>query len=549
MALLHDDNATPLPHDMEAVDSGLEDQVGPASSATAELGAPVENTDPLGRHVTLFAAIMLDVGQITGSGIFSVPGTILNSVGSIGVSLLYWIIAPLFAFSGLSLYSELASMFPKRSGAEVVYLEQAYPKPKYFVSTTFAITTILMSFSAANAVVFAQYWLTALDLPITSASQTHTAIGVSLVSLSLVAISTKWSLQAVKFLSSFKIISLAFVVLTGLAVLLGLTNIKDPYANFRHPFEGTSLSVNAFALTLVKANHSFIGWQNAFNVLGEIKSRDPARTARKAGRIALGLTAFLFFFINVSYIAAVPKEEIKNSGQLVAALFFQHVYGYRWGVKILSYLVALNCFGNLVAVTISHARLIREVARQGLLPFPGLFSSTKPFGTPLGPVILKGAISIFVILLVPAKDAFNFVLDLASYPSYLFQCIMIAGIWLLRKRRKLAGIAPSPLQAKRSSVLLYLSLCLVMVVMPWVPPKSGHGDVSFWYATYCVAAIFVLLTTALYYWIWIILLPRLGGYEIVEILEGSEDGSRNKRLVRRYKNAELQSLLSSTVTT
>ena len=48
--------------------------------------------------------------------------------------------------AGLSIYSELASMFPHRSGAEVVYLEQAYLRPKFFVSTSFAVTAILMLF-------------------------------------------------------------------------------------------------------------------------------------------------------------------------------------------------------------------------------------------------------------------------------------------------------------------------------------------------------------------------------------------------------------------
>ena len=98
-----------------------------------------------------------------GSGIFSVPGVILNSVGSIGLLLLFWILAPLFclgkgaisfcglaslpveSLAGLNLYTELASMFPDRSGAEVVYLEQAYPRPKYLVPVSFAVTTVLLS--------------------------------------------------------------------------------------------------------------------------------------------------------------------------------------------------------------------------------------------------------------------------------------------------------------------------------------------------------------------------------------------------------------------
>lgn len=47
--------------------------------------------------------------------------------------------------AGLLLYVELASMFPNRSGAEVVYLEQAYPRPRFFVPTVFAISAVLLS--------------------------------------------------------------------------------------------------------------------------------------------------------------------------------------------------------------------------------------------------------------------------------------------------------------------------------------------------------------------------------------------------------------------
>jgi amino acid transporter len=70
----------------------------------------------------------------------------------VGVSLLYWFIGLLVAGSGLSVYLELASYFPNRSGAEVVYLEQAYPRPKYFFPTAFAVMNVLLAFSSSNAI-------------------------------------------------------------------------------------------------------------------------------------------------------------------------------------------------------------------------------------------------------------------------------------------------------------------------------------------------------------------------------------------------------------
>lgn len=83
--------------------------------------------------------------------------TILEGVGSVGLSMIYWFIGYLVAQAMLALYLELASYFPSRSGSEVVYLEQAYPKPRYFFPATFAMKHVVFSFGSSNAVVLAQY--------------------------------------------------------------------------------------------------------------------------------------------------------------------------------------------------------------------------------------------------------------------------------------------------------------------------------------------------------------------------------------------------------
>lgn len=97
----------------------------------------------------------------------------------------------------------------------------------------------------------------------------------------------------------------------------------------------------------IKSNHSFVGWANAFNVMGEMRSNDPARTVRKASRISLLLITVLYLFINVAYVAAIPADEIRSSGQLVAVLFFQRIFGTK-GATAFPLLVSLSCFGNIV---------------------------------------------------------------------------------------------------------------------------------------------------------------------------------------------------------
>ncbi|OJA10297.1 hypothetical protein AZE42_05552 [Rhizopogon vesiculosus] len=97
----------------------------------------------------------------------------------------------------------------------------------------------------------------------------------------------------------------------------------------------------------------------------------------------------------------------------------------------------------------------------------------------------------------------------------------------------------------QGAVLIYCSIR--------VPPEPGHGDVSFWYATYCVAGLGILAFCGAYYWVWIVFLPWLGGYTIVEEVERLEDGALTTQLKRKCYSPvvgtdteEQQPLLAST---
>jgi hypothetical protein len=78
--------------------------------------------------------------------------TILNGTGSVGLSLIYWFIGFIISLASLSVYLEYAAYFPNRSGSEVVYLEQAYPRPRWLFPTTFAFISVALSFSSGNSI-------------------------------------------------------------------------------------------------------------------------------------------------------------------------------------------------------------------------------------------------------------------------------------------------------------------------------------------------------------------------------------------------------------
>jgi amino acid transporter len=491
-------------------------------------GAPVEVASPLGYHVGWFGILFLNVSQMVGTGVFSTPGSILRALDSVGLSLLYWVIGSLIAFSALSAYLEFASLFPNRSGSMVAYLEQAYPRPVFLFPTAFAFITVAFSFSSSNAVVLARYIYRAAGHQATEWENKGLAISAYSLLALFCLLSTKWSIRLMNLISAVKLIILLFIVITGFVVLGGGTRVKDPHANFRNSFDGATSNGNGIVNALVNINFAYTGYSNAFNVVAEIKK--PFKTLRVAAPVSVFIVSVLYILANVAYFAAVPAEEIKTSKELTAALFFEHVFGEAG--RSLPALVAVSAAGNIMAVIIGATRQVRECGRQGLVPWPHIWASTRPFGTPLAPILLKWALTCIVIAALPFGDAFNFLVDLRSYPDSVFLFLMIVGIYLIRYRRKKQGLPQAEYQAWHVALIFSIAVCLFLLIMPWYPPDDG-GDVSFWYATYCVVGIGLLVGCAIYYFLWVKVLPRVGNYAIrTETLVLERDGAVTHRLIK-----------------
>ncbi|KAG8165747.1 hypothetical protein KVR01_004299 [Diaporthe batatas] len=436
-------------------------KAGNDSGATYQeaVGAPVELRSPLGYNVGWATIIFLNVNQMVGTGIFSTPGTILGSTGSIGLALFYWVIGFLMAAAGLAVYLELAAYFPNRSGSETVYLEQAYPRPKHFFPIAFAVQSVILSFSASNAIVLSRYiWRIAEKTP-TDWESKGVAVAAYTLAVICVIANNRFSLWATNVLGVFKIALLIVISITGFVVLGGHTSVANPGANFKNPFDGTTDNGNDLS-----------GAMNAFNVVAEIKR--PIPTLKKYATISVLLVAVLYILCNVAYFAAVPKEEFAASKEIAAGVFFTAVFGSR-GSKALNVLVLLSAFGNLLAVLIGQSRLIREIGRQGVLPWTQFWVSTRPFGTPIGPYLLKWFVTFIMIVGPPAGDAFQFVVSLKTYPDSMFLVAMTLGVYIFRYRYKRVGRERAEFKAWDVAVIFYLLTNVYLLVMPCLPGGGG----------------------------------------------------------------------------
>jgi amino acid transporter len=112
-----------------------------------------------------FSAINIILGKTVGVAICSVPSSIFNSVGSVGASLLLWIIGSIISFCGLAVYLDLGTALPK-SGGERVYLERIFRRPRMLATCIFMSYVVLLGFSTPNCIVLGEYVMYALEIQV-----------------------------------------------------------------------------------------------------------------------------------------------------------------------------------------------------------------------------------------------------------------------------------------------------------------------------------------------------------------------------------------------
>lgn len=161
------------------------------------------------------------------------------------------------------------------------------------------------------------------------------------------------------------------------------------------------------------------------------ETKNPTRTLKIAAPVAIGSVGILYMLCNVAYFAAVPKDQMLESGQIVAAVFFGNMFGAR-AEKVMSVFVALSAFGNVLSVIFSQGRstllslsqnpdkpltwppVVQELGREGVLPLSKLWASNKPFKSPAAGLFEHWVVSVIIMLAPPPGDAYNFLVKYAS---------------------------------------------------------------------------------------------------------------------------------------
>ncbi|EAL20113.1 hypothetical protein CNBF4390 [Cryptococcus deneoformans B-3501A] len=520
-----------------------------SSSAAEKAGRPHFFIEESSSHGAFVGEQGGNGAQVTIQDVWGAPvetSSLLKSLGSIGLTLIYWPIGLLISLAGISVYLEFTSYFPSRSGAEVVYLEQAYRKPRFFFPVAFAVQTVILSFVSSNAIVLigpyyevvAEYIFKMTDH--TPSDWESKGVGIAALTIIILPVffSTNISLRLSNILGIAKIITLLIIIIPGFVALGGhFKVVPDPTANFHNAFEGTTNNGYNLSNALVNIIFSYGGYTNSFNVANEIKN--PIRTIKYTANTAVIFVAVLYMLTNIAYFAVLTQEEIKGSTQVTATLFWEKL----WGSKVskgLTILPVLSASSNILNTIVGHSRMIREIGRQGVLPYPKFWVTTWPIGTPTGALFAIWFVSLIVIVVVPAGNAFNFIVALQNYPSSFFLVLMTLGLFIVRRDRRRLSLPRPEYRSWTIVVLFFLAANTFLIIMPWVPPTGGVNNSSFgfFYAASSLTGLGIVFLCGFYYVLWSKLLPKWKGYKLRQTVITLADGALTHKMVK-VKNEDV----------
>ncbi|KAK8869635.1 hypothetical protein IAR55_000203 [Kwoniella newhampshirensis] len=411
------------------------------------------------RHVSLLHGIALVVGAQVGSGIFSSPGVVVGEVGSVGASLLVWIVSGVLAWTGASSYAELGCAIPLSGGSQA-YLAYAFGPMTSYLFTWAAVSVLKPGSAAMISLIFGEYVnrlvfhaLSSSTSPVPEWSVKLTAaIAIILVSV-LNLISRTMGTDSTVVLTTIKIGSLIFVAVLGLIALIN--NGPGEGLSASGFFEDTKTELSSYAIALYSGLWAFDGWDSCCYVAGEM--RNTQRDLPRALHSSMAIVLCLFVLANVSYFLVLDPATVASSNT-VALDFGAETIG-RFGAVVFSALVSISCFGALNGSFYTTARLIYAASREHFLPsvFSRLHHRRR---TPDNAIALQASLSLFFIIF---GGGFRAILNFFSVASWTFYLLTVLGLLVLRAKEP---HLERPYRAWLITPVVFCVVAMFLLLMP-----------------------------------------------------------------------------------
>jgi APA family basic amino acid/polyamine antiporter len=429
----------------------------------------------LKRELGVWSAVAIVIGTVIGSGIFLVPRTMIQRVGSPEMVFVVWVVGGLLSLAGALSYAELAAAMPE-AGGEYVYLREAYG-PVWGFLYAWTQMWVAKSGSIATLATGFFYYLTNF-LP-----QLNGILFV--VPLPIGAHGAPLEIRYGQLFAMALILFLAgvnyFGVKVGGDVQVGVTVVKVALILFiivvglgwgHRPVEtahvaAMPLSFAGFFAAMVAALWAYDGWNNVSMVASEI--RQPQRNLPLAliwGTLAV---VVIYLLANAAYFFVLSPRDVALSNR-VAADMMRRILGGA-GANIVSVAAMISIFAALNGSILSGARVPYAAARDGYF-FRPMARVNAGYHTPGVSILSLSAWAALLVLSGSYDQLYTYVI----FASWLLYGMTTAAVIVLRKKRPDLARPYRTLGYPAVPVLFVaIALCLVISTLFDSPRESLLG--------------------------------------------------------------------------
>lgn len=377
------------------------------------------------KSITLWGATSLVIGTVIGSGIYSVPASVLAGTGSPINALLAWLVGGIITIFSALTVAEIAGIFPEEGGI-VTYMREAYGKVASALTTWVFAIIYYPAVLAVLSIVAGDYTRALFSWPETvNGFPVNVLIGLGTLAFILIIniISTKLSSRFQIFASFAKL--LPIIVLSIAGILFAFQN--DTAVNFSQVASGaTPLTIATFGTAVAATLFAYEGWIGVGAIAGEMKN--PQRDLIRSIVIGVAVVIVAYVLMNVTYFFVMSPDQILGSAALgsdVATLLLGAT-----GSRLVTLAIAVSLFGSVNAYSMIASRFFFQAAKDREIPLSRALDKLNPkTATPVRALI---AVMLLAVLFI-FSNSFNFLLDIIVTASWIIYAAIILSVFRLRK--------------------------------------------------------------------------------------------------------------------
>ncbi len=376
---------------------------------------------PLLRTIRLRDLFLLFIGGVIGSGIFLTPGLILRDLnGSVGYSLLVWIVGGTLSLLGALTYAELAATNPEAGGL-YCFIRDGFGRTPAFLYGWCLFLVIASGSVAALARAFTEHFAEIVPL---------SALGKTVLSVLMVAVVTAVNVWGTRKSSNLQnwttLIKVGIVVILSAVLLLLGRHAGEIPAALGSTLKGGAL-LSAFGIAMISVLWAYEGWQFGTYSAGEVV--EPQKAFPRAFLLGSLSLAGLYIIAIIAYLFALGPAGATASNT-IASTSVGVVLGRKAEI-IVALTILVSTFSAANSVLLTAPRVFYAMANDNLF-FKKLAAVHPRFQTPASAIVALGVWS--AVLACAGK--FAELIGGVIFIGWIFYGLGAAAIFPLRRAGK-----------------------------------------------------------------------------------------------------------------